>query len=46
MEIYQVLEIDDGLKPVFFYKTEQGFKMLYSFNTEIARKNKLEEDRD
>ena len=41
---YQVLEIDDGLKPVFFYRTERGFKLHYSFNTEIVRENKLEED--
>ena len=41
---YQVLEIDDGLKPVFFYKTEQGFKLLYMFNAEVARKNKRKED--
>ena len=44
IEKYQVLEIDDGLKPVFFLKTGRGFKLLYSFNAEIARKNKLEEE--
>lgn len=43
METYQVLEIDDGLKPAFFYKTEQGFQFDSTFRAEIARKNKLEE---
>ena len=42
--LYQILEIDDGLEPVFFCMTEQGFKLLHSFNAEIARRNKLEED--
>lgn len=44
VEKYQVLEIDDGLKPVFFYKTGRGFKLLHSFKAETARENKLEED--
>lgn len=44
VEKYQVLEIDDGLKPVFFYKTGWGFKLLHSFKGETARENKLEED--
>nr|WP_325212955.1 hypothetical protein [uncultured Oscillibacter sp.] len=44
VEMYQVLEIDDGLKPAFFYKTERGFQFVSTFRAEIARKNKLEED--
>ena len=44
VEMYQVLEIDDGLKPAFFYKTERGFQFVSTFRSEIARKNKLEED--
>lgn len=44
IRLYQILEIDDGVKPAFFYKTEQGFKLLHSFKAETARKNKLEED--
>lgn len=44
VEIYQVLEIDDGLTPAFFYKTERGFQFVSTFRAGIARKNKLEED--
>lgn len=44
IEKYQVLEIDDGLKPAFFYKTERGFQFVSTFRAEIAKKNKLEED--
>lgn len=44
MESYQVLEIDDGLEPAFFYKTERGFQYFSTFKAEIARRNKLEEE--
>lgn len=38
--LYEVLEIDDGLKPVFFYKTDKGFVVEISFDAETARKNR------
>ena len=38
-ELYQVMEIDDGLKPAFFYRTENGFEYLLSFDTDKIRKN-------
>ena len=40
---YQVVEIDDGLKPCFFYKTEKGFESCLYFDAETARKN-IKED--
>ena len=43
LEPYSVVEIDDGLKPAFFYYVDGGFTLLYSFNTEAARKNKKED---
>ena len=33
---YQVVEIDDGLKPEFFYKTEEGWRHEPQFNTADA----------
>ena len=44
IELYQVLEIDDGLNPAFFYKTDKGFQFFSTFKAEIARKNKLKEE--
>lgn len=38
VELYHVMEIDDGLKPAFFYRTEQGFEYLSSFNTDKIQK--------
>ena len=43
LEPYSVVEIDDGLKPAFFVYADGGFTLLYSFNTEKARKNKKED---
>ena len=43
LEPYSVLEIDDGLKPAFFYYVDGGFTLLYAFNAEAARKNKKED---
>lgn len=43
VDLYEVLEIDDGLQPVFFYKTDQGFVIESSFDTKTARKNKRED---
>lgn len=39
---YDVVEIDDGLKPVFFYKTADGYDIAPFFNADVARKNKVE----
>lgn len=36
---YQVLEIDDGLQPAFFYKTENGYRYEPFFNAEAAMRN-------
>ncbi len=41
--LHDVVEIDDGLKPVFFYKSEQGYQVVPYFNAETARKNKRED---
>ena len=38
---FDVIEIDDGLKPYFFYKTDGVFKSVL-FDRDVARKNKLE----
>lgn len=40
---HHVVEIDDGVKPVFFYCTDQGFQVLHYFNALDARKNKMED---
>ena len=40
---YDVVEIDDGIKPAFFYKTEHGYELLFSFDAKIAKKNIREE---
>lgn len=40
---YHVVEIDDGLKPTFFYKTESGYQILPLFHAEIARNNRRED---
>ena len=36
--LHEVVEIDDGLKPVFFYKTTSGFKIAYGFKPAAAQK--------
>lgn len=43
LESYSVVEIDDGLKPAFFFYVDGGFTLLYAFNAEAARKNKKED---
>ena len=40
---YDVVEIDDGIKPSFFYKTEHGYELLFSFDAKTAKKNIMEE---
>lgn len=43
LEPYSVLEIDDGLKPAFFYYVDGGFTLTPLFNAEMARQNKKED---
>ena len=40
---YYVVEIDNGIKPAFFYKTGKGYELLALFDAEAARKNIKEE---
>lgn len=42
---HYVVEIDDGIKPTFFYKTENGYQLLAMFDAVTARKN-VKEDND
>ncbi len=41
--LHDIVEIDDGLNPVFFHKTETGYQMLSCFDAETARRNKKED---
>ena len=43
VNFHDIVEIDDGLNPVFFHKTETGYEMLSSFDAATARKNKKED---
>lgn len=43
LESYSVVEIDDGLRPAFFFYEDGGFTLIHSFNAETARKNKKED---
>ena len=38
--LYGVVEIDDGLCPACFHKTETGYDILQSFDAAAARKNR------
>ena len=38
---YYIVEVDDGIQPVCFYKVDGKYQILYGFNTEKARKNLL-----
>lgn len=40
---YEVVEIDDGLAPTYFYKTEWSYTIASYFKAEIAKGNKLED---
>ncbi len=40
VDLFEVVEIDDGLKPYFFYKTPHGLELTL-FDRETAMKNKL-----
>ena len=46
VQLNWVIEIDDGLKPVCFYRTEDGYIIVPYFDTAAARKNELEETSD
>ena len=43
VQTYWIVEIDDGLKPVCFYKTENGVEIVPFFDTAKARANRKEE---
>lgn len=38
--LYEVLEIDDGIKPVYFYRSTNGFRIESYFKGEDARSRK------
>ena len=38
--LYGVLEIDDGLCPAYFQRTETGYALIPSFDATAARKNR------
>jgi len=40
---HYVVEIDDGISPAFFYKTEHGYRLEALFDAAVARKNKRED---
>lgn len=44
IELYSVVEIDDGIQPVFFYKGFTGYTPVECFNAEAAKKNEKEND--
>lgn len=46
VELYEVLEIDDGLKSVFFYQDRTGLRLQRFFDTEQAQKNVYQEGRE
>lgn len=42
VKVKSVVEIDDGLAPCFFFKTEEGYTRCRSFDAERARANRME----
>lgn len=42
---YEVVEIDDGITPYFFYKTDGSYKAIL-FDRDVAKKNKLKRAKD
>lgn len=42
MRPYEVLEIDDGLEPAFFYKDKAELRLIHSFDAGRARKNTMD----
>jgi hypothetical protein len=43
VHLHNVVEIDDGISPVCFYKTGHGYQVVWSFDTATARKNVRED---
>lgn len=42
VKVKSVVEIDDGLAPCFFFKTEEGYTRCRSFDADRARTNCME----
>ena len=42
VKVKSVVEIDDGLAPCFFFKTEEGYTRCRNFDAERARANRME----
>ena len=42
VQVNEVIEIDDGLRPYFFVVHEYGVELLAYFDRDSARKNKLD----
>lgn len=42
VKVKSVVEIDDGLAPCFFFKTEEGYTRCRGFDAERARTNRME----
>ena len=40
---HYVVEIDDGIRPEFFYKTGKGYEFLALFDAGTARRNVMED---
>lgn len=40
---FEVIEIDDGIRPYFFYYSGSGYTTIL-FDRDVAQKNKLEQD--
>lgn len=43
VQLYEVVEIDDGLKPVCFYKSQKGYRIVPYFRAADARKREADE---
>ncbi len=42
VKVKSVVEIDDGLVPIFFFKTEEGYTRCWNFDVERVRANRME----
>ena len=43
VQVNEVVEIDDGLRPYYFFIREYGVELLAYFDRDSARKNKLDQ---
>ena len=43
LQRYEVVELDDGLKPAFFYMSGEGLQLAPFFNAAAAKKNRRED---